>query len=164
MCTFDRWEDAIAAGYTTGPQIKYRGFIISPHDDSGPNARGYHYAMRVRPDDAILFGAECEDSRELQDRKFARTVSVRLKKEKNGIGELGCFADLFSPDDWANGVDAAKAAINRWLSSSLWAFDALASYELWRAETDARQAAKQAARQSRRAASAEMTRHSQDRT
>lgn len=108
--SFETRDQAIAAGYVTLPMVRdlIRSHRIWITDTSGPNIRGYSFALCPSYTEVwILEPIEGISSKLRTDRWqsvdtdviYARSVSVHLQKELNQVRQPGCYQQMFRRED-----------------------------------------------------------------
>lgn len=107
---FATLNDAKAAGYVSpkGVRIEHGKGGIFVKDISGSSSYGYSYALCAY----VAWDSNGLDRMEYSEEAFAKTITVSLSSEKNALGNTGAFTELFSPEEFARGVKAAKVWID----------------------------------------------------
>lgn len=116
MNQFKTSDEARAAGYknaSPGRLDTYRGCHIVSCDVSGPNERGYAFAIKVDIPESIS-GTPYGDS---PAERFGVSESIWLTEAKNKINDRGSFTLMYSAGSMEIALRDARSYIDRYLAA-----------------------------------------------
>lgn len=116
--TYTTLEAAVAAGYIPAgrPRVieEHGGYRIAVMDATAdPLAYGYRHALAVLAPSAGRAARCMRDYADISQASMvaAHSQAVTLTETPNNMGGHPCIIDMFAPEDWAAGMDAARAYI-----------------------------------------------------